>query len=100
MEVGMANAAEEDFDLHVAGSGIAARNGGGGQWRGLAGGRIGFGLVDGSHGVLSFESYRELRLLRCPRLKSNALIEYEEQSFAIAERRYTAQNKIGYDDPL
>jgi hypothetical protein len=57
-------------------------------------------LVDGSHGVLSFESYRELRLLRCPRLKSNALIEYEEQSFAIAERRYTAQNKIGYDDPL
>ena len=44
----MANATEEDFDLHVAGSGIAARNDGGGQWRGFAGGRISFGLVDGS----------------------------------------------------
>jgi hypothetical protein len=30
MQVRMANATEEDFDLHVAGSGIAARNGGGG----------------------------------------------------------------------
>jgi hypothetical protein len=48
MQVRMANATEEDFDLHVAGSGISARNGGGGQWRRLVGGRIGFGLVHGA----------------------------------------------------
>jgi hypothetical protein len=54
MQVRMANATEEDFDLHVAGSSIAARDGGGGQWRGLAGGGIGFGLVRGGlvHGAL------------------------------------------------
>ncbi len=68
----MANATEEDFDLHVAGSGIAAGNGGEGQWRRLVGGRIVFGLV---HGALVLLVMREAPSSSLPRLKSNALIE-------------------------
>ena len=59
MQVRMANATEEEFDLHVAGSSIAARNGGGGEWRRLAGGRIGFGLVNGAHGIPFVRVVRE-----------------------------------------
>ena len=43
---------------------------------------------------------RETPSSSLPRLKSNALIEYEEQSFAIMEGTYTAQDRTGYDDPL
>ena len=47
MEVGVADAAEEDFDLHVAVGRIAPRDRGGGQRRGRAGGGVGFRLVHG-----------------------------------------------------
>jgi hypothetical protein len=43
---------------------------------------------------------REAPSSSLPRLKSNALIEYQEQSFAITEGPYTAQDRTGYDDPL
>ena len=42
MEVGVADAAEEDLDLHVAFGRLAARDRGGGQRRGRAGGGVGF----------------------------------------------------------
>ena len=43
---------------------------------------------------------RETPSSSLPRLKSNALIECKEQSFAITEGTYTAQDRTGYDDPL
>lgn len=47
VKVGVADAAEEDFDLHVPVGGVAPRDRGALQWRGGAGGRIGFGGVHG-----------------------------------------------------
>ena len=47
VEVGVADAAEEDFDLHVAFGRIASRDRGGGQRRCRTGGGIGFRLVHG-----------------------------------------------------
>ena len=45
VEVGVADAAEEDFDLHVVFGGIAARDGGGGKRRSRTGNGISFGFV-------------------------------------------------------
>ena len=45
VKVGVADAAEENLDLHVAFGRVAAGNRGGGQRRGRAGGGVGFGLV-------------------------------------------------------
>ena len=45
VQVGVADAAEEDFDLHVVLGGIAARDRGGGKRRCCAGSGIGFGVV-------------------------------------------------------
>src|SRR4029077_11863702 len=45
MKVGVANATEKNFDLHVAVCWIAPRNCGRSQWRCLTGGGIGFRFV-------------------------------------------------------
>ena len=49
MEIGVADAAEEDFDLHVAFGRIAPRDRGGGQRRCRTGGGISFCVVHGSN---------------------------------------------------
>src|SRR5215470_836873 len=45
MKIGVADATEENFDLHVALGGIASRNCRRGQWRCLTGSGIGFRLI-------------------------------------------------------
>ena len=47
VEIGVADAAEEDFDLHVVFGRIASRDRGGGQRRCRTGGGVGFRLVHG-----------------------------------------------------
>jgi hypothetical protein len=45
VKIGVTDAAEENFDLHIAFDWIASRDGGGSQRRFRAGSRVGFGLV-------------------------------------------------------
>jgi hypothetical protein len=47
----VADAAEEDFDLHVVCGRIASRDGGEGQWRCCTGSGKSFGLVSRSHAL-------------------------------------------------
>src|SRR5580704_18179502 len=73
MEVGMADAAKQDFDLNVARGRVATGNHGGGQGRGRTVGRIGFGFVH----VACFPfwlSRRRLLHASRPRLLSKPLI--------------------------
>jgi energy-converting hydrogenase Eha subunit B len=59
MEIGMADAAEQDLDLHVVFGWIASRDRGGGQRRRRTGSGISFGL---EHGIIlllvSFVGFR------------------------------------------
>jgi hypothetical protein len=47
MEIGMADAAEQDFDLNVVFGWIASRDFRAGKWRCCAGSRVGFRVVHG-----------------------------------------------------